>query len=385
MDDTGVLRANLMKAIRTLFWMHFFSAVLVPFYTDGAHLNLTQVFLLNSWFMLWYSALQKPADALVDYLGAKWSISLAATIGIFAGLLFASQMSFLNFLFGGAMFAASYAVFLNADRKMVRAMGTPLSDINVFKNGGTLVGALIGGFVAARYGLAAPLVAYAIPAGVALALSLALVEPTDIEGESSPGYEEIVRQGLRLLQNNRTMFFILAETAAISALMWSLFWLFPPLLEMAGVPIQYFGLIYALGLGAQILLIKSAKQIESWVGSRRLLLQTCSFLTALAFIDLAYVDSKLLVALAIVVGFAFSAPREVLLDEYLSQKLPEGERAAAQVLASHLRTFAIVVINPIIGLLADWNLWRTMLILGVIIGVGAVASQVKEEHLAIKQ
>ena len=49
------MRANLwkLKLLRTFFWMFFFSSVLIPFFTEWAHLKLSQVFLLNAWFMFW--------------------------------------------------------------------------------------------------------------------------------------------------------------------------------------------------------------------------------------------------------------------------------------------------------------------------------------------
>ena len=42
-----------MYAIQSLYWMHFISSVLIPFFQDWGGLSFTGIMLLNAWFMLW--------------------------------------------------------------------------------------------------------------------------------------------------------------------------------------------------------------------------------------------------------------------------------------------------------------------------------------------
>ena len=46
----------------------FFSAVLVPFFTDWGGINLTQVQILQSWFMFWMFILEIPTGAVADFV-----------------------------------------------------------------------------------------------------------------------------------------------------------------------------------------------------------------------------------------------------------------------------------------------------------------------------
>ena len=83
---------NLPKlfAIRLLFWMHFFAAVLVPFFTDWGGITLQQVFFLNAWFFLCSFLFEVPTGAVADFLGRKWSLALGSAVAVSGLLLYAA-------------------------------------------------------------------------------------------------------------------------------------------------------------------------------------------------------------------------------------------------------------------------------------------------------
>lgn len=83
---TAGYASNLPKlyAIRLLFWMHFFSAALVPFYTDWGGITLQQVFLLNAWFFLCNFLFEVPIGTVADFVGRKWSLALGSGVAVAA-------------------------------------------------------------------------------------------------------------------------------------------------------------------------------------------------------------------------------------------------------------------------------------------------------------
>src|SRR5438128_2276948 len=90
-SQTGVMllsgyRSNIWKLylIRTLFWTHFFAAVMVPFYTQWGHLKLSTVFVVNAWFMLWNFFLEVPTGTIADFLGRKISLALGGLVAAVA-------------------------------------------------------------------------------------------------------------------------------------------------------------------------------------------------------------------------------------------------------------------------------------------------------------
>jgi hypothetical protein len=65
----------------------------------------------------------------------------------------------------------------------------------------------------------------------------------------------------------------------------------------------------------------------------------------------------------------------------MNKYIPSDKRATILSTTSMLRTLAIVVINTCSGLLADWSIPYTLLILGISTVIFAFLSRIKEEHL----
>ncbi|MFL5352985.1 MAG: hypothetical protein ACJ8AN_10075, partial [Archangium sp.] len=109
-DSDGRLASNLWKlqAIRMLFYLQFFSAVLVPFFTDWGGISLAQVLFLNAWFFLCNFLFEVPTGTVADFLGRKVSLALGSLVGLGAALLYVSRPAL-------PVFKAAEAVFANAN------------------------------------------------------------------------------------------------------------------------------------------------------------------------------------------------------------------------------------------------------------------------------
>lgn len=70
---TTSYRSNIWKlcVIRMLFWMFFFSAILVPFFTEWGKLTLSEIFILNAWFFFWNFVLEVPTGTVADFSAAR--------------------------------------------------------------------------------------------------------------------------------------------------------------------------------------------------------------------------------------------------------------------------------------------------------------------------
>ena len=71
-DSDARLGSNIWKlqAIRLLFYMQFFSAVLVPFFTDWGGISLAQVLYLNAWFFLCNFLFEVPTGSVADFVAS---------------------------------------------------------------------------------------------------------------------------------------------------------------------------------------------------------------------------------------------------------------------------------------------------------------------------
>jgi hypothetical protein len=65
----------------------------------------------------------------------------------------------------------------------------------------------------------------------------------------------------------------------------------------------------------------------------------------------------------------------------MNKFIPSDRRATALSTASMFRMLAMAILNPVAGVLADWNLHKTMLILAGMLALFALTSRVREEQL----
>jgi MFS family permease len=394
-DPEQRLKSNIWRlyAIRMLFYMQFFSAVLVPFFTDWGGISLAQVLFLNAWFFLCNFLFEVPTGTVADYLGRKVSLALGNVVGLVAALVYVSRPSFPVFMVAEAIFAIAYTLHSGADEALaydsLKASGQPeraahvLGRMEAFKLGGIITGTLVGGFIASAYGLSAPMRAFVVPATVAFLIALTLREPpaSAKQEPTRASYTRILVQGGRYFLGHKVVRLLAIELALTNALAWGLIWLFQPLLERSGVPLRFFGVVHALSCVGQILLLGNVVRLERWFGSTRRLLLGATFIAGGSFLLLASTRWMPLVILGIILGFTSALPRIPLFSAYINHHIPSEQRATVLSFVSMVRTFAIVLINPIIGVLAEWSLSWTMAILGLGLIAFAAGSRIEERHL----
>lgn len=394
MSSRSGYEANLWKlmGIRLLFWMHFFAAVMIPFFTEWGGLKLSEVLFLNSWFMLWNFLLEVPTGTVADFLGRRASLMAGSAIAAAAALLYVSKPDFHVFLAAEVLFAAAFTLHSGADEALaydsLKASGLEsgakrtLAALESFKLGGIVVAAIAGGFMADYFGYEAPMRFYVLPALAAFALACTLREPPVREtGAPRPGYTEILYEGGRFFATNKVLLVLTAELAVTNALAWGLIWLFQPLLAAAGLPVAYYGVVHAAACLGQIAFLSNVERLEGLLGSKRRLLTTSVLIAGGAFVLLGLTASLAAVAVLIVVGFTFSLPRVPIFSAYMNRHIPSDKRATVLSATSMCRTLAIVAVNPLIGLLADWSVANTMIILGAGLIAGGLFSRIEEKHL----
>lgn len=175
-----------LKAVRMFFWMHFFAAVLIPFYTEWANLKLSQVLFINSWFMFWNFVLEVPTGTVADFLGRRISLALGSIAAVIAAAMYISKPEFYTFLAAEFIFAVAYTLLSGADEALaydsLKACNQEeqskriLTSMESYKMTGIIIGTIIGGFIA-KLGYDAPMRYYMIPALISFLVTLSLKEP----------------------------------------------------------------------------------------------------------------------------------------------------------------------------------------------------------------
>lgn len=386
-------RANIWKIYAFTFFisLHFIGGVLVPFFTDWGGISFVQIMLLQSWFMFWVFILEIPTGALADRFGRKKSIALAAGINAIAALVYASTPSFYVFMLGEFLWAMSGALISGADSAFaydsLRKTGEQKKSKRVFgrmesfRLAGIMVGAPIGSIIAAQFGLNAPMLLVSIPFAIAFLIALSFKEPGVRHREGHGDYLHVLRGGVAFFRRSRVLKVLAFDMVSIAAVGYFMIWLYQPMLRQAGLGIAYFGLVHVALVASQIWIINNYALLERALGSKKRLVTLGAVMTGVMFIIGGLTNFLPLVLLSIVLGGGFGLSRTPLFISYMNKHIPSAKRATVLSTVSMLRRFALVVVNPLVGLLVDWSLNYALIILGAAAIAFALLSKVEENHL----
>ncbi len=392
----GSYKSNIQKMylIRLVFNMFFISAVLVPFFIEWGRITFSQILFLNAWFMFWNFLLEVPTGTVADFLGRKISMVMGMAMAVLGTIVYVSYPSYLIFLVAEVIYALSYTLISGADEALVydtlieigetETSKKVFSHMESFKLLGIVIGAVVGSFIAKALDVRMPMVLQTIPLGITCLLTMTLKEPELHEEKHAltfRAYKKILVDGFRFFRHNKILKILTLDMVTVFAIAWIMIWFYQALLKNVGVDIVYFGFVHAGMSLAQILLIQNYIRLEKWLGSKKRVLTMGAMLTGGCFILLGLTRVVPLVIIGIVCSAGFGLSRLPLFSSYMNKYIPSDKRATILSTTSMLRTLAIVVGNISAGLLSQWSMYYTLLILGSIAILYSLVSRIQEEHL----
>ncbi len=353
--------------VRLLFWMHFVSGVLIPFYREWGDLSYTQILALNAWFMVWNFALEVPTGAVADFWGRRVSIALGAAVAAVASLLYVSVPHLGVFLAAEVMLAAAYTLVSGADDALaydsLRALGREaeasrlFARLESFKLAGIVLGAVAGSWVGEFLGLRAPMGLQALPALGAVFFAWTMREPApETARDPVMSYGRVLADGVRTLARHPALRILTLDMVFTGAVAWLVIWLYQPVLEFVGVPLIWFGAVHAGMSLAQIVVLSAVPRLKSWLGGIRRVRMIAAALLAVAFALMAAAKHPPIAVAAMLVASGFGISRATLFLGELNAHIPSERRATVLSATSMARAAAIAILNPIGGWLADLSL-----------------------------
>lgn len=372
--------------------LSFFSAVLVPFFTEWGRISLTQVQILQSWFMFWIFILEIPTGAIADYIGRKYSIALGAFLLVITAVIYGSFPSFGIFLLGEFLFATSVALISGANEALLydslKEAGREGERKKVFGRAnsfhllGIMVAAPIGSFLASKFGLNAPMLFFAIPCFLAGLVALSIKEPRITNEKSeSKRYLDIVKKGLSFLRNHKVLKLLALDAIIVSSSAYFIIWLYQPLLRSIGTGIVIFGLVHAVMVFSEILVSSNFERLTKLFGSDKNYLRASLIIVVVSFLLVAAWPNLITVSILIVLGGGFGLTRLSLMSSYMNKFSPSEERATILSSISMFNRFALVILNPIIGFTADHSLRLAALVVGLLPLILFLFSPIEQEML----
>lgn len=386
-------RANVRRMYlwQFLTGMHFFGGVLVPFFTDWGGITLAQALWLQSWFVFWIFVLEVPTGAVADYLGRRASLLCSAVCLVAAVLLYVSSKGLANFLLAEFVWACASAFSSGAEESMVydslKSAGleeegkAALGRLNSCQISGIAVAAPLGGLIASEWGLAAPMVAGAVPFSLAFLVALTLREPPG-EPQERKRYWDTLTRGVRYFVSHPPLRRLAWDAVSVWALSFMTIWLFQPRLRELGVPMAYFGFVTAAATLIQVAILSNVSAVERLFGGPRRYLALSALAPGLGYLVLYFAGRPLWAAPLFVLVPAIGLSRLIVASNYMNRHVGSGMRATVLSSVGMSKQLMTGLLYPLVGWGAERSLPATFGVLGVAVLACALLSPLRDSDLA---
>ncbi len=387
------VRANVwkMQLFRFVGSLHFIGGVLMPFFTDWGGLNYTQTLVLQSWFMLWVFCLEIPTGTIADVFGRKASLLLGLVANIGGVLAYSFVPNFYVFMFAEFLWALASALFSGADEALLydslKEAGQEKSSKKVlgryysFGLVGIMIAAPIGGLIAATLGLRYTMLLMILPFSLAFLIGLTLKEPKKVHEDESVKFLQTLISGVKQLSHNRILRLLAFDSVAIRSLAFMVIWVYQPVLLDRGLAIGLLGVVHACLSGIQIPVLNAFGHLERLTGSKKRYLIFSALIPGIAFVLIGLFRSLVVTIPLLVVITGLGLTRHVLFNNYMHKYIGSSQRATVMSTIGMLSRLASGLLYPVVGLLMDYSLTATLLVLGAVTVAVSLISGVEEFHL----
>lgn len=374
------MNRTLRTNINTIYLMGFCHSfmVVIPVFVpllQGHGLSMSEVLQTQALFAMTIALLEVPSGYIADLWGRKQALvlgSLANAVG-FVWLLGAD--SFFDFMLYEFMLGVGISLISGADLALLydsetelqalgesgAGPGRSLSRLISIEAGASGVAGIVASLVLVWADMVLLLAVQAVVGLLPLGLVWRLHEAQRPSGET--GHADNARRIVELLLFGRPV--LLWTTIAIvcfGLLALYSFWVYQKYWELNGVPVVWFGYIWAAFALAVSVAARYAGAIEQRLGWRNLLLLTAA-LPLLGLLGMALSSGWY----GVLFGFAVQASRGfslALFYEALNSRVPGEFRATVNSLVSLAVRGVFIVSGPLLGYLLDsWGMRNTLLLL----------------------
>jgi MFS family permease len=385
----NIKKLYLFKFLRSL---HFFAGVLIPFFTVWGGISYFQVMLLQSWFVFWEMLLEIPTGAIADKFGRKFSVALGTFVNVLAVIMYAIKPNFYFFLAAEFLWALALALISGADdalvydslkeiRKEKESKGV-IGRFHSFELIGIVVATPVGGIIAAKFGLQYATMAMAIPLLIAAFVALTVKEPHYKKEIKQQTYIEIMKKGVTYFLKNKTLRILAFDSVSFSILSFFIIWLYQLILMQFGLPLSYFGLVNSIAVVFEIIILNKFQALENILGSKRNYLFLSALVVGIGYCLLSISSNIIFSIVSIVFLFGFGLTRKSVFLNYMNKYIESEKRATVISTITMMDGLGRAIIYPLVGLLVQFSLNITLLVLGISVIIISMFSKV-EEHMLI--
>lgn len=367
--ELNIKKIYILKVIR---WFLIVIPIMVPFY-QKIGINMTQFMLLQSIFSFSMLAFDVPAGYFADNFGRVKTLLFSSILSFIGFTFYCFSYHFWQFILvqiilgistalsSGTDSALIYDTLLELDKtddyRKIEAKGISLESFS------EATASIIGGFTALislrfNFYIETIIIFFSIP------LALTLKEPT----KHLVSKRTTVFESLNILKDiykkNESIKWIVWYSSVISASTLMLAWFIQPYFQLVGVPLAFFGIIWALLNYSVSIFSLFSNRLEKILGEKNSLISFIALIT-FSYLALSIIDNKWGILFLFLVYFVrgFNAP---IFRNYINDAVTSNVRATVMSLSSFGCRIIFSILAPIIGFIIDnFNLSLAILIAGI--------------------
>jgi Major Facilitator Superfamily len=335
-------------------------AIITLFWKDHIGLSLTQILMLQSILSIVMVVMEYPTGYISDRVGYRAALTVAAVLGMAGWGLYTMASSFGHVLVAEIILGISLAFISGSDSALLyetlKGEGEEGSyarhqgRMSAFAQAGESLGAVFAGLLYAT----APLLPFILQVGVwflALLLTRTMVEPLRERVSVANHLAEALKSARYAFVENRRLSATIMLNTALGLASFYPVWLIQPYMQHAGVPLAWFGPVWAGANMTVAFCALGSHRIGGLFGDRRMVV---------LFAGLIWLGYAGLGLSGGVWGFLFyylltsmRGLRGPMMLDHAQQLTPSANRAGILSLQSLSFRLCFACTGPLVGMAAD--------------------------------
>ncbi len=373
--EHNIPKLYLMVILR---WMLLIMPIVVLFFYDNG-LTQTEVMILQSIFSIGIIVFEIPSGYFSDVLGRRRTLIIGSFISSVGLLVYALSYGFWGFLVAELTLGLGSSFISGTDSAMLydsliqighagdyaKIEGRRTSAANFSETAAAILGGLL-----ATVSLRFPFYIETAVMFLTIPLAMSLIEPERQTLDNSSGsFRGILRIVRFALHEHAEVKWLILYSGLVGASTLTMVWFIQPYLQFVGLPIAWFGVVWAALNFSVGVFSMVAYKIEKRLG-QSLTLSLLIPLSALAYLLSALTPTLWVIA----VFFIFYFVRGLhgpMLKEYVNRLITSDKRATVLSVKNMIGRLIFTLVGPVVGWAGDaWSFKTAFLLAGGIFLLG---------------
>lgn len=371
------VRRNLIALyfIKVAKWMNLVMPVIVLFY-NSAGMGMQDIFTLQAVYSVTLMALEIPTGYFADVAGRRTSMFLGSLFGFGGYLIYASSAGFWQFVVAETILGVGQSLVSGADSALLYdtlAAKRLSSKYAMLEGRVTSIGnfaeaiAGIAGGMLALITLRMPFIVQSCVAFIAIPAALSLKEPPVHLAIRKPGIKDIAGIVKNTLLVDKKLRWNTFYSAIIGSSTLTMAWFAQPYFKAEALPLQWYGVTWALlNLSVGLAALRAWKLEGHFGVPKTVITFTIVLISGYLALSILPFFPGILVLLIFYLARGIATP---LLRNYINRITTSEVRATVLSVRNFLIRFLFAVLGPMLGYLTDqFGLSTALLCAGMLFG-----------------